>query len=74
MKRMTNAQIDEINMLLKYHSDALTAFYDEAISYGMDLGARAVIKGGLIVFSVFVGIEVIKVIKKRRQFNEKSRY
>ena len=66
MKRMTNAQIDEINMLLKHHGEALTAFYDEAISYGMNLGAKGVVKGSLIAFSVIAGIEIIRVIKNHK--------
>lgn len=73
MKRMTNAQIDEINMLLKYHGEALTAFYDEAISYGMNLGVKGVAKGSLIAFSVIVGIEIIKIIKNHKQSNEERR-
>lgn len=70
MKRMTNAQIDEINMLLKYHGEALTAFYDEAISYGMSLGVKGVAKGSLIAFSVIAGVEIIKIIKNYKQSNE----
>lgn len=73
MKHMTNAQIDEINMLLKYHGDALTAFYDEGISFGMMLGARAVVKGGLIACPVIAGIEIIKFLKNHKRSNERGR-
>lgn len=31
MKYMTNAQIDELNLLLDKHGAALTAFYNEGI-------------------------------------------
>jgi len=70
MKHMTNAQIDEVNTLLKYHGEALTAFYDEAVSYGMNLGAKGVVKGSLIAFAI---IEVIKIIKSTKKSNEESR-
>jgi len=70
MKRMTNAQIDEINMLLKCHGEALTAFYDEAISYGMNLGAKSVAKGSLIAFSIIASIKIIGIIKNHKQSNE----
>ena len=39
MKYMTNAQIDELNLLLDKHGAALTAFYNE----GMRQGAKNVI-------------------------------
>ena len=38
MKYMTNAQIDELNLLLEQHGAALTAFYNE----GMKQGAKNV--------------------------------
>ena len=38
MMKMTNEQIDTINKLLLDHSEALTAFYDEGIRFGMGKG------------------------------------
>ncbi len=61
MKRMTNAQIDELNMLLVEHGAALTAFYKE----GMDQGARNVIKGIPIGIGIVIGVQVIGAIIKR---------
>ena len=61
MKRMTNAQIDELNMLLVEHGAALTAFYKE----GMDRGAKNVIKGIPIGIGIVIGVQVIGAIIKR---------
>lgn len=36
--KMTKEHIDTINNLLVEHGEALTAFYDEGIRYGMKLG------------------------------------
>lgn len=63
--KMTNEQIDELNELLVDHSEALTAFYDEGIRYGLKHGAALVIAGATLAALVSCGIEVIKSKKKK---------
>lgn len=72
MKQMTNAQIDEINRLLADHGDALTAFYDEGVRYGMRLGYKWVLCGALTAATVMGAGEVIKFIKIKRKAEEES--
>ena len=50
MKYMTNAQIDELNLLLDKHGAALTAFYNE----GMRQGAKNVIHGMMILSLIHI--------------------
>jgi len=63
MKHLTNAQIDEINMLLKDHGEALTAFYDEI----MARSARNAVIGILIGATIYLSIEVIRYVKKHEK-------
>ena len=65
MKYMTNAQIDELNLLLDKHGAALTAFYNE----GMRQGAKNVIHGmiktttpEMPVISGFPGLSVTNAL------------
>jgi hypothetical protein len=46
--KMTKEHIDTINELLAEHGEALTAFYDEGIRYGM--------KWGVVFTAIGVGI------------------
>lgn len=67
MKYMTNAQIDELNMLLDKHGAALTAFYKE----GMAQGAKNVITGAVIGTGLVIGVYVIgAIIRKHKEKNE----
>lgn len=68
MKRMTNAQIDELNELLKNHGETLTAFYNEGILWGMKIGLKWVLAG------VMVGIvlDAVKFIRNKRKIEERA--
>jgi len=68
MKHLTNAQIDEINMLLKDHGEALTAFYDEGMAYG----ARNAVIGMFIGATIYLSIEVIRYVKKHEKSKEEE--
>lgn len=73
MKRiMTNAQIDEVNKLLADHGNALTAFYDEGIRYGMSLGYKQVLCGAVFAVVAMGAIEVVKIIKIKRKTEKES--
>lgn len=72
MKHMTNAQIDELNRLLKNHSDVLTGFYDEGIEYGMKIGARNAVCGMLIGVAIYMSIAVVNYVRKRGKTNEEE--
>ena len=50
--KMTKEHIDTINELLTEHGEALTAFYDEGIYYGMKLGVVFTAIGVGIVASI----------------------
>lgn len=63
--KMTNEQIDELNELLVDHSEALTAFYDEGIRYGLKSGAVLVIAGAALAALISCGVEVIKSRKNK---------
>lgn len=69
---MTNAQIDEVNKLLTDHGDALTAFYDEGIRYGMGLGYKQVLCGAVIAIVAMSAVEAIKIIKFKRKSEKES--
>lgn len=82
MKRISNIPMtkeysDEINVLLKDHSHALTAFYDEGIRYGWharkgyDIGY---ILGVGTVIGVVTGVAILIRKKKKKQKikNQKS--
>ena len=58
MKYMTNAQIDELNLLLDKHGAALTAFYNE----GMRQGAKNVIHGMMIGAAIIAGVQITRAI------------
>lgn len=68
--KMTNEQIRELNELLVDHSEALTAFYDEGIHYGLQWGARLVVAGGVLAGLVSCGIKVIE--SRRKKMEEES--
>lgn len=73
MKRiMTNAQIDEVNKLLADHGNALTAFYDEGIRYGMRLGYKQVLCGAVLAVVAMGAVEVVKIIKIKRKTEKES--
>jgi len=59
---MTNAQVDEINELLKNHSETLSAFYDEGIRYGLKLGLRWMLEGIFIGFVLGTIADVVNYI------------
>jgi hypothetical protein len=63
MSHMTNAQIDELNMLLAEHESALIAFYKE----GMDQGAKNVFKGIPMAIGIVIGVQVIEALIKRHK-------
>lgn len=63
---MTCKQIDEVNELLKYHGDSLTAFYDEAIYRGRVYGIIDGVLLGLIATNVCMIIKNIKNIRNIR--------
>lgn len=54
-----NELIDEINVLLEDHSEALTEFYDEGIEVGTRKGF---VKGGLCTLGITAAIVCGKVI------------
>ncbi len=70
MKRMTNAQINEINELLKTHGEALTAFYNEGICYGMKSGLKWTFGGIVIGIALEVATDIIKRIRNKRNVEE----
>ncbi len=63
MKYMTNAQIDELNLLLEQHGAALTAFYNE----GMKQGAKNVIHGMMIGAVIIAGVQIARSIIRARK-------
>ena len=50
MSHMTNAQIDELNMLLAEHEAALIAFYKEGMDQGAKNGNRSRLFSGSFLF------------------------
>lgn len=61
---LTNNQIDELNNLLVDHSETISAFYDEGITYGLR-------KGYLIGFvgcslGVLSAIVINKIVKHKK--------
>lgn len=73
MKRiMTNAQVDEVNKLLADHGNALTAFYDEGVRYGMHLDYKQVLCGAMIAIVTMGVIETVKIIKIKRKVEKES--
>ena len=66
MKYMTNAQIDELNLLLDKHGADLTAFYNE----GMRQGAKNVIHGMMIGAAIIAGVQITRaIIRAHKQKN-----
>lgn len=66
MKYMTNAQIDELNLLLDKHGAALTAFYNE----GMRQGAKNVIHGMMVGAAIIAGVQITRaIIRAHKQKN-----
>ena len=62
MKYMTNAQIDELNLLLDKHGAALTAFYNQ--------GAKNVIHGMMIGAAIIAGVQITRaIIRAHKQKN-----
>lgn len=72
MRIMTNAQIEEVNKLLKDHGNALTAFYDEGIRYGRHQGYKQVLCGAVLTVVVMGAVEVVKIIKIKRKTEKES--
>jgi hypothetical protein len=72
MKQMTKEQIDEINELLLTHGDALTAFYDEAIRYGMKLCDKWLLRGFVIGIALVGVEEIIRLIRNKRKAEKES--
>ena len=67
---LTNDQIDELNNLLIDHSETISAFYDEGITYGLR-------KGCLIGFigcslGVLSGIIIDEIVKYKNHRNQRS--
>lgn len=72
MKHMTSAQIDEINELLKNHGEALTAFYDAGIHYGLKLSEKWIFTGVIIGIALGAAIDGIKYIKSKCKTKKES--
>lgn len=72
MKRMTNQQIDEINELLKNHSEALTAFYNEGILRGMDIGLKWILAGVIVGLTLSIATDIVKHIKNKPKVEEEA--
>jgi len=64
---MNNKQIDELNELLVDHGEALTAFYDEGIHYGMFKGATIGAIGSAIGVVIMYGIIKLKSRTKKNK-------
>lgn len=62
--KMTNEHIDTINKLLETNGEALTAFYDEALSQGMAIGVVSVFLGTVALSG---GIQIIKKFKDHKK-------
>lgn len=70
--KMTNKQIDELNELLVDHSEALTAFYNEGLRYGLKSGAGFTIAGVVLGFVVTGVIDMVKTKKQNKENEEES--
>lgn len=61
---MNRNQIKEINELLVNNSDALTAFYDEAMDVGFLKGVAVATCGFVIAEVVHAGVKMYKLMKE----------
>ena len=68
---LTNDQIDELNNLLIDHSETISAFYDEGITYGLRKGCLIGFIGcSLGVLSGIIIDEIVKYKKSQKSENE----
>lgn len=68
--KMTHEQIEELNELLSTHGEVLTAFYDEGIQHGMQVGIiPGLICGSLIALGAGIasGLSKIRETKKKNE-------
>ena len=64
---LTNDQIDELNNLLVDHSETISAFYDEGITYGLRKGCLIGFVGcSLGVLSAIVINKIVKYKKSQK--------
>ena len=70
---MTSNQINELNELLKDHTETLTAFGDEMLNYGMKRGSIAGCLGTYLGIGIALsGFYIAKKIKSKKSKKEEE--